>query len=539
MPVYGSRALSPAIAPTKKHRNLQHSTILGLQFTNQGDETVTHTILIDGQSLTIDDVEAVAGSGVTVGLAKDAVDRVLASRRVIDDILSSGQVVYGVNTGFGKLAEVRISPDQLDQLQLNLLRSHSCGVGEPFSEAVVRAMLLLRANVLATGHAGCRLEVVERVLDLLNAGVHPVVPSQGSVGASGDLAPLAHLALPLIGEGEAVFRGERVSGAEALRRAGLPQLELGAKDGLALINGTQTSAAVAAIELSRTRRLLDAIDVVCALTLDALAGTDAAFDPAVHRARPHPGQCESAHRLHALIEGSGIRDSHRDCGRVQDAYSLRCSPQVHGAARDALDHVWRVLEIELNSATDNPMVFADGRIVSGGNFHGAPLAVVFDYLTAALTDLASISERRLARMVDSTMSGLPAFLAPDPGLNSGFMMVQVTAAALVSECKTLSHPASVDSIPTSAGQEDHVSMSTWAARKLARVGDMLQSVMGMEYLAAAQAIEFHRPGRTSSVLERAVDRLRERVPRLEEDRYLASDIAIASEIVPTLADLLE
>jgi histidine ammonia-lyase len=500
---------------------------------------VTHTILIDGQSLTIDDVEAVAGSGVTVGLAKDAVDRVLASRRVIDDILSSGQVVYGVNTGFGKLAEVRISPDQLDQLQLNLLRSHSCGVGEPFSEAVVRAMLLLRANVLATGHAGCRLEVVERVLDLLNAGVHPVVPSQGSVGASGDLAPLAHLALPLIGEGEAVFRGERVSGAEALRRAGLPQLELGAKDGLALINGTQTSAAVAAIELSRTRRLLDAIDVVCALTLDALAGTDAAFDPAVHRARPHPGQCESAHRLHALIEGSGIRDSHRDCGRVQDAYSLRCSPQVHGAARDALDHVWRVLEIELNSATDNPMVFADGRIVSGGNFHGAPLAVVFDYLTAALTDLASISERRLARMVDSTMSGLPAFLAPDPGLNSGFMMVQVTAAALVSECKTLSHPASVDSIPTSAGQEDHVSMSTWAARKLARVGDMLQSVMGMEYLAAAQAIEFHRPGRTSSVLERAVDRLRERVPRLEEDRYLASDIAIASEIVPTLADLLE
>jgi len=403
----------------------------------------------------------------------------------------------------------------------------------------VRAMLLLRANVLATGHAGCRLEVVERVLDFLNAGVHPVVPCQGSVGASGDLAPLAHLALPLIGEGEAFFRGERVAGTEALRRAGLPELELGAKDGLALINGTQTSAAVAAMEIFRTHRLLDALDVVCALTLDALAGTDAAFDPSVHQARPHPGQAESARRLQALIEESGIRESHRECGRVQDAYSLRCSPQVHGAARDALNHARGVLEIELNSATDNPMVFADGRVISGGNFHGAPLAVVFDYLTAALTDVASISERRLARMVNSAMSGLPAFLAPDPGLNSGFMMVQVTAAALVSECKTLSHPASVDSIPTSAGQEDHVSMSTWAARKLARVGDMFQSVLGMEYLAAAQAIEFHRPGRTSAVLERAVERLRERVPRLEEDRYLAPDIAIASEIVPTLADLLD
>jgi len=508
-----------------------------LQSRDAEDESVTHTILIDGRSLTIDDVEAVAVGGARVNLAGDAADRVLASRRVVEQILASGQVVYGVNTGFGKLADVRISANQLDKLQLNLLRSHACGVGEAFPETVVRGMLLLRANVLATGNAGCRLEVVERVIDLLNAGVHPVVPSQGSVGASGDLAPLAHLALPLVGEGEAVFEGQKLGGAEALRRAGVERLELGAKDGIALINGTQASAAVGSLAVSRAVRMLDALDVVCALTLDALAGTDAAFEPSVHLARPHPGQVESARRLHALLADSEIRESHRSCGRVQDAYSLRCSPQVHGAARDALSHVRRVLEIELNSATDNPMVFADGRVISGGNFHGAPLAVVFDYLTAALTDAASISERRLARLVNDTMSGLPAFLVPDPGLHSGFMMVQVTAAALVSESKTLSFPASVDSITTSAGQEDHVSMSTWAARKLAVVVDMLQRVLGMEYLAAVQAIDFRRPMRTSDPLEDAIARLRSRVPHLEVDRHMAPDIEIATELVPSLADL--
>ncbi len=500
---------------------------------------MTRLIVIDGASLTISDVEAVACGGAAVSLADEARERIARSRKVIDDILAAGQVVYGVNTGFGKLAEVRVSSDQLSRLQLNLLRSHACGVGEPFAEAEVRAMLLLRANVLATGFAGCRPEVVDRLLALLASGVHPVVPSQGSVGASGDLAPLAHLALPLVGEGRAMFGGEVLPGAEALRRAGLQPLQLEAKEGLALINGTQASTAVGALALAKVHRLLDAADVVCALTLDALAGTDAAFDPAVHRARPHPGQSASARRLHSLLRDSAIRESHRSCGRVQDAYSLRCTPQVHGAVRDALAHVAGVVSVELNSATDNPMVFADGRVVSGGNFHGAPLAVTFDYLTAALTDLASISERRLARLVDSSASGLPAFLSPQPGLNSGFMMVQVAAAALASECKTLAHPASVDSIPTSAGQEDHVSMSTWAGRKLARVAEMVRQVLGMEYLAAAQALEFHRPLQTSDALERAVALLRERVPRLEEDREMAPDLEAAAELVPTLGPLAD
>jgi histidine ammonia-lyase len=500
---------------------------------------MTETVKVDGRNLTVDMVEAVARRGAVVTLDSDARARVGETRRVVEEILASGAVVYGINTGFGKLAEVRISSDQLEQLQLNLLRSHACGVGEPFVEDVVRAMLLLRANVLATGHAGCRPEVVERILELLEAGVHPVVPCRGSVGASGDLAPLAHLALVLVGEGEAVVGGERMPGAKALTRAGIRPLQLEAKEGLALINGTQASAAVGALAVADARRLLDAADVVCALTLDALAGTDAAFDPAVHAARPHPGQVVSAARLLRLLVGSEVRESHRECGRVQDAYSLRCSPQVHGAGRDALEHAHRVLEIELNAATDNPMVFAEGRLISGGNFHGAPIAAVFDYLAATLTDLASISERRLARMVDTALSGLPRFLSPDAGLNSGFMMVQVSAAALVSECKTLAHPASVDSIPTSAGQEDHVSMSTWAARKLAGIVELTRQVLGMEYLGAVQALEFQRPLTTSPALEAAVARLRERVPRLEEDRYMATDIAAAAELVSTLGPLAD
>jgi histidine ammonia-lyase len=494
----------------------------------------TRQVVVDGRTLTVAAVERVAREGCPAILGSDARDRVAASRAVVERILASGQVVYGVNTGFGKLAEVRIPPDKLSRLQLNLLRSHGCGIGEPFPEDVVRAMLLLRANVLATGHAGCRTEVVDQVLALLDAGVHPVVPSQGSVGASGDLAPLAHLALVTVGEGEAMVAGERLPGAEALKRVGLEPLELQAKEGLALINGTQASAAVGALAVADAGRLVDAADVICALSLDALAGTDAAFDPAVHAARPHPGQVESARRIHALLQGSRVRDSHRDCGRVQDAYSLRCSPQVHGAARDALDHARRVLEIELNAATDNPMVFADGRVVSGGNFHGAPIAAVFDYMCATLTDLASISERRLARMVDASLSGLPAFLSPDAGLNSGFMMVQVSAAALVSECKTLSHPASVDSIPTSASQEDHVSMSTWAARKLAQVVANLRLVLAMEYVAAAQGLEFHRPLRSSDPLEAAIARLRARVPHLEEDRFMGGDLNAAAALVDGL-----
>jgi histidine ammonia-lyase len=495
------------------------------------------TITVDGRSLTIEAVEAVARGGARAELAPEARERVAASRDVVERILASGQVAYGINTGFGRLADVRVPPEQLDRLQLNLLRSHACGIGEPLPDEVVRAMLLLRANVLATGHAGCRPVVIDRVLDLVNAGVHPVVPSLGSVGASGDLAPLAHLALPLVGEGTAVLDGQRLPGSEALRRAGIEPVRLEAKEGLALINGTQASAALGALAVADAARLVGASDVVCGLTLDALAGTDDAFDPSVHAARPHPGQLASADRLRRLLAGSSIRDSHRDCGRVQDAYSLRCSPQVHGAVRDALEHTRSVMTIELNAATDNPMVFADGRVVSGGNFHGAPIAAVFDYLAATLTDLASISERRLARLVDTSLSGLPRFLAEDAGVNSGFMMVQVAAAALVSEAKTLSHPASVDSIPTSANQEDHVSMSTWAARKLGRVVELARSVIGMEYLAAAQGLEFHRPLTTSPPLEAAVARLRERVPPLVEDRVMSDDMAAAAELVAGLDPL--
>ncbi|MEN8163212.1 MAG: histidine ammonia-lyase [Acidobacteriota bacterium] len=496
------------------------------------------TVLVDGRKLQIEDVEAVALHGAPVRLESEAQARIAASRQVVEDILASGEVMYGINTGFGKLAEVRIADDQLAQLQLNLVRSHCCGIGEPFSEPVVRAMLLLRANVLATGHAGCRPVVAERILDLLNHRIHPVVPSKGSVGASGDLAPLAHLALVLIGEGDTVVNGEIVPAASALEQAGLEPLVLEAKEGLALINGTQASAAVGALAFAHIRRLIDAADVVCALSLDALASTDAAFEPAVHGARPHPGQGRSAERLARLLSGSAIRGSHQDCGRVQDAYSLRCSPQVHGTARDALEHAWKVLEIELNSATDNPMVFADGRVISGGNFHGAPIAAVFDYLAITLTDLASISERRLARLVDASLSyGLPGFLTENAGLHSGFMMVQVSAAALVSEAKTLAHPASVDSIPTSATQEDHVSMSTWGARKMDTVATILQDVLGMEYLAATQGIELRRPLKSSAILEYAISKLREEVPHLGNDRYMAGDMAAAAGLVETLASI--
>jgi len=492
-------------------------------------------VVLDGRSLTLEQLEAVAVGGEQVALAPEARERLLARRQGIEARLARGEVMYGVNTGFGRMADVVIPPDKLQQLQLNLLRSHACGVGAPFPRPVVRAMLLLRANVLASAYAGVRPEVVEKLLKLLNAGVHPVVPSQGSVGASGDLAPLAHLALVLVGEGEAEYQGEVLPGGQALARAGLAPLALAPKEGLALINGTQAMAAVGALALCAAQRLLEAADVVAALSVDALEGTDVAFLEEIHLTRPHPGQIASARNLFALLQGSAIRESHRSCSRVQDAYCLRCTPQVHGAARDALAHLRGKLEIEINSVTDNPMVLPDGRVVSGGNFHGAALAAAFDYAAAALTDLASISERRTARLLTPEQSGLPAFLVPDPGLNSGFMMAHVTAAALVSECKTLAHPASVDSIPTSAGREDHVSMGTWAARKLAQVVENLAVVLGVEYLAAAQGVELRRPLRSSPALEEAVRRLRQRVPFLAQDRYLAPDILQATAALQELS----
>lgn len=492
------------------------------------------TVVLDGRSLTLEELEHVARRGGAAVLGDGARERLAERRQGIETRVAAGEIIYGVNTGFGRLADVHIPPEQLSQLQRNLLRSHACGVGEPLAEDVVRAVILLRANVLAGGYAGVRPIVAEALLAMLNAGVHPVIPSQGSVGASGDLAPLAHLALVLIGEGEAEYCGERLTGLEALERAGLPPLELAPKEGLALINGTQVMTAVAALALLDGERLAAAADVVAALSVDAMEGTSVAFMPAIHQARPHPGQVASAAAVYRLLEASEIRASHTDCSRIQDAYSLRCTPQVHGAARDALSHLRDKLAVEINAATDNPMVLPDGRVVSGGNFHGGAVACAFDYAAVALTAMASISERRSSRLVTPEQSGLPAFLVDASGLNSGFMMVQVTAAALVSECKTLAHPASVDSIPTSAGREDHVSMGTWAARKLAMVVENLRQVLGIELLHAAQGIEFRRPRRTSPALEAVMERVRAVIPALEADRVMYPDMAAAAALVADL-----
>jgi histidine ammonia-lyase len=498
---------------------------------------LSETVTLTGDRLTLEDLVAVARRGFRVALAPEAVERVEAARAVIDTAVAEGRVVYGVTTGFGKFADVVIPHEKLRELQLNLVRSHAAGVGDPLPEETVRALVLLRANCLAKGFSGVRAATLERLVDLLNSGVRPVVPSQGSVGASGDLAPLAHLALALVGEGEAFYAGRRRPAAEALRTAGLEPVTLEAKEGLALINGTQLTTAVGALALARLLRLLPAADLVAAMTTDALKGTDAAFDARIHAARPHPGQAASAANLRHLLRGSEIRESHRACREVQDAYALRCAPQVHGAVRDAAAHARRVVETEMNAATDNPMVFAGpergrGELVSGGNFHGAPVALVFDLLTAASADLASISERRTERLVNPSLSGdLPAFLVREGGLHSGLMMIHVTAAALVSECKANAFPASVDSIPTSAGKEDHVSMGPIAARKLARNVEMAETVLAIEFLAAAQALDLRRPLRSSETLEEAHRRLREKVPFWESDRPAAPAIEGARSVL--------
>jgi histidine ammonia-lyase len=450
----------------------------------------------------------------------------------VDDILGKDDVVYGVNTGFGNFRNVVIPPADLERLQLNLIRSHSAGVGDPFPEDVVRAILLLRINALAAGYSGIEPATLDALVAMLNAGVHPVVPKKGSVGASGDLAPLAHVALVLIGEGEAFYRGERLPGGAALERAGLTPARLHPKDGLALINGTQVISALLAGAVNLASRLVRSADVVGALTLDTLLGTDVAFDSRVHEARPHAGQIVSARNLRTLLAGSELRKSHEACDRVQDSYSLRCMPQVHGAVRDALGFVRQVIETEINSATDNPMVFADGGdVISGGNFHGQPVALASDFLTIALAELGAISERRVERLVNPDLSGLPAFLVKEGGVNSGFMILQVTAAALASENKTYSHPASVDSIPTSANQEDHVSMGVTAARKTKEVAGNLVHILSIELLAAAQALEFRRPLKTSPALEALHTRLREDVAPYEHDRVHYPDIEAARAIV--------
>jgi histidine ammonia-lyase len=491
-------------------------------------------VLIDGNTLTIEDVRAVAG-GERVGLAAGVLERVRASRAVIEAILTSDRVVYGVNTGFGKLSDVRIRPEDLRALQLNLVRSHSCGVGPPLPEPATRAMMLLRANVLAKGHSGVRPVVLETLVEMLNRGVVPVIPSKGSVGASGDLAPLAHLALGAVGEGEASFGGARMAAGEGLTRAGLEPLVLEAKEGIALLNGTQAMAAVGGLALLEVEALARAADVTGAMTLEALSGTPVAFDPRIHAARAHEGQREVAAHMLELLSGSEIRESHRDCTRVQDAYCLRCIPQVHGAVRDAAAHVRRVLAVELNSATDNPLVFPDtGEVLSGGNFHGEPLALAFDYLTMAAGELASIAERRVERLVNPDLSGLPPFLIADAGTNSGFMIAQVVAVSLVAENKVLAHPASVDNLPTSANKEDHVSMGMTSALKLAQVVENVRSVLAIEALCAAQALDFRAPLKPGRGVARAHERVRAVVPHLERDAVVADLIAAVTPLVAGL-----
>jgi histidine ammonia-lyase len=486
-------------------------------------------ILLDGSHLTLTDLLAIADSRAAVGVAPEARTRVAASRAVVDHKAEGSEAVYGVNTGFGSFAETRIDKPDLAALQLNLLRSHAAGVDTPLPVRVVRAAMALRANVLAKGFSGIRLETLEALVAMLNRGVHPRVPSRGSVGASGDLAPLAHLALVLVGEGEDC---DQVPGNEALRRAGLEPITLEAKEGLALINGTQVSTAVLALALAGAEQLSRAADISAALSIDALLGSMHPFEPRIHRPRPFAGQAASAANLLRLLEGSAINASHANCGRVQDAYSMRCAPQVHGAAREALRWIRHIVTIEMNAATDNPMVFAEsGEMVSGGNFHGAPLALAADLLVMAVAQLATISERRSERLVNPALSGLPAFLTEHGGLQSGLMIAQVTAAALTSEIKTLAHPASVDTIPTSANKEDHVSMSMHAALKAERALQLAINVIAVEILCSCQAIDLLAPLESSPALMRAHKTIRERVEKLVDDRPPAPDIDAIAEII--------
>jgi len=488
------------------------------------------------EPLTLEAIAEVARACRSVRLGPAARARMVRARGIVDEIAAGGAAapaVYGVNTGFGALAEVRISPGQILELQRNLVRSHAAGVGPPLATDAVRAMMLLRAAVLAVGCSGARVEAAELLLAMLERGVHPVIPSRGSVGASGDLAPLAHLALVLMGEGEAEHDGVRLPGAEALRRAGLAPLELAAKEGLTLLNGTQLMTAVGALAVADAEATCVVADLAGTMSLEAYKGTPRAFDARVQAARPHPGQAASAQLLRRLLADSEIVESHRDCGKVQDPYSLRCMPQVHGATRDALAFVRGVLEREAASATDNPLVFVDAReIVSGGNFHGQPVALALDFATIAVAALANISERRVEQIVNPHLSsGLPPFLAPSSGLNSGFMIAQVTAAALVSENKVLAHPASVDSIPSSAGREDHVSMGAHAALKLAQVHDHVRTVLAIELLCAAQGLDLRLPTRPGPGLRAAHAHLRARVPTMTTDRPIAPDIATARRLI--------
>jgi histidine ammonia-lyase len=489
---------------------------------------------LDGQQLSLAEIERVASGDEQAALASSARARIEAARRCVEKILAEERVVYGVNTGFGKLSDYRIAPQEVKKLQLNLVRSHACGVGRPLSEKETRAMLLLRANVLALGFSGARAVVVETLIEMLNRGVHPLIPEKGSVGASGDLAPLAHLALTVIGEGEAVYKHERMTSAKALKLAGIAPVELEAKEGLALLNGTQAMAAVGALALCRAEKILRAADVAGAMTLEALRDTPVAFDARIQAARPHAGQAEVAAHLRDLLRDSEIRASHlANDPRVQDAYSLRCMPQVHGAALDAIRHARGIVEIETGSATDNPLVFAEtDEVLSGGNFHGAPLALAFDYAAIAVAHLMSMSERRIERLVNPDLSeGLPPFLARSAGMSSGLMIAQVAAVALLNEMKILAHPASADNLPTSGGKEDHVSMGMTAGLKLRAIIENAEQIVAIELLAAAEGLEYRKPLKPGRGIERAYQIVRAHVPALTEDRALSNDIQMIAELV--------
>ncbi|MGB8128943.1 MAG: histidine ammonia-lyase [Candidatus Angelobacter sp.] len=495
-----------------------------------------NALQINGNDLSLDDLRDVVYEQRPVELAGSARTTVIAAREVVETLLRENRVAYAINTGVGKLSDVHIEPAQNRQLQVNLIRSHSVGVGEPLSQEETRAMMLLRANSLGKGLSGVRPEVIDLICAMLNKGVHPVVPSQGSVGASGDLAPLAHLALAMIGEGQVWDGNGRLKSADALQRAGIKPLVPEAKEAISLINGTQAMLAVGTLSLLAAETLAETADVLGAMSLDALHGTDAAFDARIHDARPHAGQTQVAANLRRLLKGSEIRESHKDCGRVQDAYSLRCIPQVHGAVRDTLAFCRKTFEIEMNSAVDNPLVFVNGKgegdIISGGNFHGEPLAFALDYMAIALSALAGISERRIERLVNPALNeGLPPFLAPDAGINSGFMMPQVTAAALASENKVLAHPASVDSITTSGNKEDYVSMGMTAAIKLKRVIANTTNVLAIEACAAAQALDFLAPLKSSVPLQKAHTAIRKVSPKIEHDRVFADDFAKLAELI--------
>ena len=502
---------------------------------------------LNGNDLTLEAVREVADQHRPVLLLAEARAAVDRARAVVDEIVASNELAYAITTGVGKLSDVRIAGDQIRELQVNLVRSHSVGVGEPLPVAETRAMMLLRANSLAKGHSGVRAIVIDTLCEMLNRDVTPFVPSQGSVGASGDLAPLAHLALALIGEGECIDAGARIPSDAALKRAQIKPLVLEAKESISLINGTQSMLAVGILALLAAETLVDSADALGGLCCDALKGTDTAFDERIHKARPHSGQIKSAANLRKMLEGSQIRESHRECGRVQDAYSLRCIPQVHGAVRDTLAHCREVFEIEANSAVDNPLVFitnaekAEGDVVSGGNFHGEPLAFALDFLAIALSALAGISERRIERLVNPALSeGLPPFLAEGAGLNSGFMMAQVTAAALVSENKVLAHPASVDSITTSGNKEDYVSMGMTAANKLKRVAENTRNVLAIEAMAVAQAIDFLAPLKTSKRGQAAHAAIRAVCPTVDKDRVMYKDFARIAELIASgkVADVI-